>query len=167
MGNNLDIKKQTVEEIKQKIKDNESMVMVSYTGITVEQITKLRNKFRDANVDYVVYKNTLVRRALKDLEIKGLEDQLAGPSAFAFGDAVSPAKIVSEFIDEKKENANKMAIKGGILYGEVTDLANIQRLAKLPGREQLIAGFVFGLSAVPRSLVYVLDGIRKQKEEAA
>jgi large subunit ribosomal protein L10 len=164
--NNLEIKKQLVEEIKQKIQNNESMVMVSYTGITVEKITELRNKFREAGVEYIVYKNTLVRRALEELGLKGLEEELNGPSAFAFGDAVSPAKIIDEFISDK-ENAKKMTFKGGVLYGEVTDVANIQRLAKLPSRDELIAGFVFGLSAVPRSLVYVLDSIRKQKEEAA
>ena len=177
MSANLELKKQSVAEIKQKLENSESMVVVSFTGITVEQITALRAKFRAANVEYVVLKNTLVRRALDELGITGLDDQLEGPSAFAFGDAVSPAKIITEFIDADKENVKKMTVKSAVVEGKVIDANGVKALAKLPGKEQLIAkmlgslnapitNFVGVLAAVPRSLVYALDSIRKQKEAA-
>ncbi len=177
MSKNLELKKQAVAEIAEKIKNNESMVVVSYTGITVEQITNLRTKFREANVDYCVLKNTLVRRALNDLNIEGMDEHLLGPSAFAFGDAVNPAKIVADFIDAEKDNAKKMQIKAGVIDGRVIDVNEVRALSKLPGRDVLIAkmmgsmnapitNFVGVLSATLRSLVYALDSVRKQKESA-
>lgn len=177
MSSNLEAKKLTVGEIAEKIRNNESMVIVSFTGITVEKITNLRNKFREAGVDYCVLKNTLVKRALGDLNITGLDDFLEGPSAFAFGDAVSPAKIIAEFIDADKDNVNKMQIKSGLVEGHTIDANGVRALAKLPSREVLIAkmmgslnapvtNFVGVLSATLRSVVYVLDNVRQQKESA-
>lgn len=177
MSKNLELKKQVVTEIAEKIKSSESMVVVSFTGITVEQITDLRNKFREANVEYCVLKNTLVRRALQELNIEGMDEHLLGPSAFAFGDAVNPAKIVSDFIDADKENVKKMQIKAGIIDGRVINANEVRALAKLPSREVLIAkmmgsmnapitNFVGVLSATLRSLVYALDSVRQQKESA-
>lgn len=177
MSKNLELKKQSVAEITQKLQNSESMVMVSFTGITVEKITALRAKFREAGVDYCVLKNTLVRRALNDMGINDFDHLLEGPSAFAFGDAVSPAKIITEFIDGDKDNAKKMEIKAGLVEGRYIDANGVRALSKLPSREVLIAkmmgslnapitNFVGVLSAIPRSLVYALDGVRKQKESA-
>jgi large subunit ribosomal protein L10 len=177
MSKNLELKKQAVTEISDKIKNSESMVVVSFSGITVEQITNLRSKFREANVDYCVLKNTLVRRALDDLKIEGMDEHLLGPSAFAFGDAVSPAKIITDFIDADKENVKKMQIKAGIIDGRAIDANEVRALSKLPSREVLIAkmmgsmnapitNFVGVLSATLRSLVYALDSVRQQKESA-
>lgn len=177
MSKNLEIKKQSVAEITQKLQNSESMVIVSFTGITVEKITALRAKFREAGVDYCVLKNTLVRRSLDDLGIHDFDHLLEGPSAFAFGDAVSPAKIITEFIDGDKENAQKMQIKAGLVEGHAIDANGVRALAKLPSREVLVAkmmgslnapitNFVGVLSATLRSLVYALDGVRKQKENA-
>ncbi len=177
MSKNLELKKQAVTEISDKIKNSESMVVVSFSGITVEQITNLRSKFREANVDYCVLKNTLVRRALDDLKIEGMDEHLLGPSAFAVGDAVSPAKIITDFIDADKENVKKMQIKAGIIDGRAIDANEVRALSKLPSREVLIAkmmgsmnapitNFVGVLSATLRSLVYALDSVRQQKESA-
>ena len=177
MSKNLELKKQAVTEISDKIKNSESMVVVSFSGITVEQITNLRSKFREANVDYCVLKNTLVRHALDDLKIEGMDEHLLGPSAFAFGDAVSPAKIITDFIDADKENVKKMQIKAGIIDGRAIDANEVRALSKLPSREVLIAkmmgsmnapitNFVGVLSATLRSLVYAMDSVRQQKESA-
>lgn len=175
MSRNLELKMQTVAEITQKIQNSESMVIVSFSGISVEKITQLRAKFREAGVDYCVLKNTLVRRALADLGISGLDEVLEGPSAFAFGDAVSPAKLISEFIDADKTHVNLMQVKAGLVEGRVIDVNGVNALAKLPTREVLIAkmmgslnapitNFVGVLSATLRSLVYAVDAVRKQKE---
>lgn len=175
MNKNMENKVQKVAEITQRLKDSKSMVMVDFKGITVEEISALRVKFREAGVDYVVLKNSLVHRALKEVGIEGLDDKLVGPSAFAFGmkDEVAPAKIISEFISKNK--GDKMTIKAGIVEGKVIDVAAVDALSKLPPREVLIAkmmgslnapvtNFVGVLSATLRSLVYAVDAVRKQKE---
>ena len=177
MSKNFELKKQTVAEITERIKNSHSMVIVSYAGITVEEITELRAQFRKAGVDYVVLKNTLVRRALDDMGINGLDAVLEGPSAFAFGmtDAVAPAKIVTEFIAKNaKTKKDAMQIKAGLVDGQVLDVAGVKALAELPPKEVLIAkmmgslnapitNFVGVLSATLRSLVYAVEAVRKQK----
>ena len=150
------------------------MVIVDYRGINVEQVTELRKQFRGAGVEYVVLKNTLVKRALAELNIEGLDTILEGPSAFAFGyeDPVAPAKVLSDFIGKTK--SEHLKIKAGLVDGKVIDVAGVKALADLPPKEVLIAkmmgslnapitNFVGVLSATLRSLVYAIDAIRKQK----
>ncbi len=168
------LKQQEIETIKERFQKAHGVVAVRYSGITVGEITSLRVKFRNAGVDYVVLKNTLVRRALDELGIKDLDHILEGPSAFAFGmnDPISPAKIVLEFINQSK--SDKMKIKAGLAEGQYLDPAGVQALAKLPSREVLISrmlsslnapasSLVGVLSATLGSLVYTLEAIRKQK----
>ena len=104
MSKNLEVKKQVVSEITEKFKAAQSVVAVHYTGLTVEEVTKLRSQCREAGVEYCVLKNTLVRRSLDEMGIQGWDHVLAGPTAYAFGmkDAVSPAKVVCDFIDKTK-----------------------------------------------------------------
>ncbi len=175
INKNLENKMLKVDEITQRLNNAKSMVMVDYKGITVEEINALRVKFREAGVDYVVLKNSLVKRALNNAGITELDELLVGPSAFAFGmkDEVGPAKVIDEFITQTK--SDKMTIKAGILEGKVVEPSAIVALSKLPPREVLIAkmmgslnapvtNFVGVLSATLRSLVYAVDAVRKQKE---
>ncbi len=175
INKNMEAKIQKVSEITDRLNRSKSMVMVDFKGITVEEITALRVKFREAGVDYVVLKNSLVHRALSDAGIKDLDQYLAGPSAFAFGmkDEVAPAKIICDFIDQSK--SDKMTIKAGLLEGKAVDAKAVLALSKLPPREVLIAkmmgsmnapiaNFVGVLSATLRSLVFAVDAVRKQKE---
>lgn len=175
MNKNLENKVLKVSQITDRLNASKSMVMVDFKGITVEEITALRVKFREAGVDYVVLKNSLMKRALNNQGITELDELLVGPSAFAFGmkDEVAPAKIISEFIEQTK--SDKMTIKAGIIEGKVVDINAVIALSKLPPREVLIAkmmgslnapitNFVGVLSATLRSLVYAVDAIRKQKE---
>jgi large subunit ribosomal protein L10 len=175
MNKKLENKVLKVSQITDRLNTSKSMVMVDFKGITVEEITALRVKFREAGVDYVVLKNSLMKRALNNQGITELDELLVGPSAFAFGmkDEVAPAKIISEFIEQTK--SDKMTIKAGIIEGKVVDTNAVIALSKLPPREVLIAkmmgslnapitNFVGVLSATLRSLVYAVDAIRKQKE---
>lgn len=175
MNKNLENKVLKVSQITDRLNTSKSMVMVDFKGITVEEITALRVKFREAGVDYVVLKNSLMKRALNNQGITELDELLVGPSAFAFGmkDEVAPAKIISDFIEQTK--SDKMTIKAGIVEGKVVDTNAVIALSKLPPREVLIAkmmgslnapvtNFVGVLSAILRSLVYAVDAIRKQKE---
>ena len=104
MSKNRDLKVQAVAEIVEKLKDAQSTVICSYSGLTVAQVTELRKQCRENDVQYCVLKNRLVARALSELNISGLDDLLNGPNAFVFGmkDAVSAPKIISDFIDKNK-----------------------------------------------------------------
>lgn len=144
MSKNFELKKQAVAEITEKIKNAKSLVIVEYKGLTVDEATQLRAKCRAAKVDYCVLKNTLVRRALADLNITGLDSTLEGPSAFVFSteDPVSGAKILKEFMEADKKEAIK--VKAGLLDG---------RGARCRGREEA------GGSAFPRGApVHALSG---------
>lgn len=165
-------KESIVDEIKEKIEKSQSAVFVDYRGLTVDEVTDLRNRFRAANVEYRVLKNTMLTRAADKLELEELKPFLAGPTAVAFGydDAVAPAKIMADFIKEK----DKTEIKCGILEGKVVDDAAVKALAALPPREELIAkalgsmqapisNFVGVLNGTIRNLVYALNAVAEQK----
>ena len=161
MSKNLEIKKQVVAEIKEKLQNAQSVVLYDYRGLTVEQVTKLRNECRKAGVEYVVYKNNLIGLAAKEAGIEGLDDYLKGPTAVAFGtnDAVAPAKILSNFIKEVK----KTEVKGGILSGNVIDVAGVENLASMPSREVLIARIMGSMMSSVSKFVYCLEAIRKKQ----
>lgn len=164
MSKNLEAKKVVVSEISEKLKNAQSMVVVSFTGITVEEVTELRNQFRAAGVEYCVLKNTLVRRALDDMGITGLDHTLEGPSAYAFGmkDAVAPAKIVYDFINKTK-NDGRLTVKAGLMGSEVLSPEQVKALSELPSREVLLARVVGSLQAPVAKLVYFLEALRKKQ----
>ena len=165
MSNNFELKKQAVADITKKFQDAKSVVVVNYTGLTVEQVTALRAQCRAANVDYCVLKNTLARRALDDLKITGLDDLLNGPSAFAFGmeDVVAPAKLISDFIEKSKTEV--LTIKAGLMGTEVISAAKVGELAKVPSREVLLARLLGSLQSSVSGFVRVLDAIAKKQSE--
>ena len=165
MSKNLEIKKQVVSDIVKKFQDAQSVIVVSFSGLSVEAVTALRAQFRQNNVEYCVLKNTLVRRALHELNIEGLDDVLNGPSAFAFGmsDPVSPAKIVSEFITKNKTEA--LQIKAGLMGTEILSDAQIKELATVPSREVLLARLLGSLQSSIAGFVRVLDAIAKKNSE--
>ena len=109
-------------------------------------------------------KNTLVRRALADLEITGLDEQLEGPNAFAFGmtDPAAPAKIVYDFINKTK-NDGRMTVKGGLMGTEVLDINKVKALSELPSKEVLLSRLVGSIQAPVAKLVYFLEALRKQQ----
>ena len=166
MSNNLEIKKQVVSEIVKKFQEAKSVVIVKYSGLTVEQVTALRAQCRASNVDYCVMKNTLVRRAANELKIEGLDEVLNGPSAFVFGmsDPVSPAKIINDFVTKSKVEVLK--IKTGLLGTEVMTEAQIKELAEMPSREVLLARLLGSMQSSVAGFVRVLDAIAKKNSEA-
>ena len=166
MSKNLEIKKQVVADIVEKLKGAESMVVCSYSGLTVEQVTALRKQCRENNVHYCVLKNRLVLRALQELNIEGLDALLEGPNAFVFGDkdVTAAPKIISSFIDKNK--LTSLEIKGGLLGTEVMDIATIKSLAATPSREELLGTLVGCLVSPVSALVAVLEQIAEKKEAA-
>lgn len=155
MSTNFEQKKLVVEEIKDKISRAKSIIMVDYRGINVEQDTKLRATFRKANADYKVYKNRLFERALKDLNMSVLPEFLQGTTAFAFGfeDEIVPAKILKSF----KKDCDKIVIKAGFLSNKVITAAEVEKLANLPSKPQLVAQLLSVMCAPARNLVSVLS----------
>ena len=155
MSANLEAKKLVVEEIKEKFSKAKTIAFVDYRGITVDEDTKLRRKFRAAGCDYKVYKNRLMLKALSDLGIECPANYFEGTTAVAIGytDEVAPAKIVCDCVKETK----KMVIKFGILNGVSVDARNIEALAKLPSKEELIAKLLGTLNNTASSLCRVLS----------
>ena len=166
MSKNLEIKKQAVAEIVEKFKSAESVVVCSFNGLTVEQVTELRKQCRENDVHYCVLKNRLVARALKELNIEGMDALLEGPNAFVFGtkDVTSAPKIIAGFID--KNRLTSLEIKGGLTGTEFTDVAGIKALAATPSREELLGTMVGCLVSPVSALVAVLDEIAEKKEAA-
>lgn len=154
MSANLEAKKLLVEEIKEKFSKAKTIAFVDYRGLTVAEDTELRKKFRENGCDYKVYKNRLMLKALSDLGIECPANYFEGTTAVAIGyqDEVAPAKIVCDCVKDTK----KMAIKFGILNGVSVDAKNIEALAKLPSKEELIAKLLGTLNNTASSLCRVL-----------
>lgn len=174
-------KQQLVAELKEKLTTAKGAVLTSYKGLTVAQDTELRRALREAGVSYHVVKNTMTRIAAKEAGLDELAEHLEGTTALAVSaeDAVAPAKVICEFIKKNKlDETEVLTIKAGLVDGKVIDTAEIKALASLPSREVLIAkllgsmqapisGTVNVLQGVIRNAVYVLEAVRKQKEEQA
>lgn len=152
---NIEAKKVLVQEIAGKLNSAQGAVVVDYKGLNVEEVTELRKLCREAGVEYKVYKNSMMRFAVKEAGLEGLLDILVGPTGIAFcdSDPVAPAKIFSEFA--KKHKA--LEIKGGTVEGKVLDAAGVDALASLPSREQLVATVLGGLNAPITGFVNVLN----------
>ena len=163
MSKNRELKAQVVADIVEKLKGAQSMVVCSYSGLTVEQVTNLRKLCREQEVHYCVLKNRLVLRALQELGINGLDHLLEGPNAFVFStkDVTNAPKIVNDFIEKNK--LTSLEIKGGLMGTEVLDAAGVKALAALPSREELLATMVGCLVSPVSALVAVLDEIAEKK----
>ena len=160
----IEMKKGVVAEIAEKLQKSASCVVVDYKGLKVEEVTELRNKFREAGIDYKVYKNTLVRRAAAEVGNMAQFDDvnLVGTNAIAFGyeDRVAPAKIVNDFA----KTHPKLELKMGFVEGEFYDAENIKKLAEIPSRDELIAKLLGSLKAPVSNFVYLVDAIAKKQE---
>ena len=152
----LQVKVQLVDEIKGKIDNAQSVVLVDYRGLDVGQLTELRSQFRQAGVEYKVYKNSMMRFAFKESGLEEFNEYLTGPNgiAFSYEDPVSVSKIVSKF---SKEN-DKLEIKVGIVDGKIIDVNGVEELATLPPREVLVAQALGGLNAPIQGFANVLQG---------
>ena len=173
-------KQAVVAELKEQLTSAKGVVLTGYKGLTVAQDTALRREFREAGVTYHVVKNTMLRLAAQEAGIEGLADHLEGTTAFAFSaeDAVAPAKVIGGFIKKNKlDESGVLTIKVGMVEGQVIDAKEVNALATLPSREELIAKMLGSMNApisntvnvlqgVIRNAVYVLDAVRAQKESA-
>lgn len=161
----IESKAAQVAEVAEKIQKAKSVILFDYRGLTVAEVTELRNEMRKENVEYIVLKNHCVKRACETAGIdSSIEPMLHGPSAFAFGyeDAVAPARVLKNFIKKVK----KCEFKGGIVEGKVTAAKEIEAIADLPSREVLIARLLGSMMSPISGLAIVLDQIAKAKGPA-
>ena len=159
----LEQKKQVVSIIAEKIKGAKSVVLVEYKGLTVEKATELRNKCREAGVEYKVYKNSLMRFAFEELGYNDITSSLEGPNAIAlsFEDEISAARVTNEFAKSNKS----IRLKAGIAEGKVLNTEQVIELASVPTREILLGQLAGVLQGNIRNLAYMLDQISKKDEE--
>ncbi len=133
----VELKQPIVAEISENIKGAQSVVLVDYRGLTVEQDTRLRKELREAGVVYKVYKNTMMNFAFKGTDFEALSEYLEGPSAVAISttDATAPARIICKFAKEAKA----LEVKGGVVEGTAYDAKGIAAIAEIPSREELLS----------------------------
>jgi large subunit ribosomal protein L10 len=144
---NRDQKAAAIAEIAEDLRGAEAVYAIDYRGITVTQAGELRSRLRDADATFRVVKNTLTERAADDAGFDGLKPVLTGPTALTFvrGDAATAAKVLRGM---QREVPDALAFKGGLLNGDTLTGAQIEDIARLPAREQLIAQFA-GIVASP------------------
>jgi len=158
---NLELKKELVEVIKSELKEAKSILFVDYRGITVSEDTKLRKEFRENGVKYKVYKNRLIVRALNDLGITDYDPKMfEGTTAVAYSaDEVAPARIFCK----TKKDLEKMAVKFGIVNGQIMNEKEIEELAKIPSKEVLIAMLLGTLNAPISAMARALNAIAEKQ----
>ncbi len=166
-------KSNVVSEVTEIMEKSTAIFLTDYSGINVEDISDLRNQFRNEGVNYKVFKNTLFKRALEESgKYEKLADHLVGMTSFAFADEnpVAPAKIIKKYFDKNK----KLSLKACYIEGEYFDGSNLNTLALLPSKNDLVAsiigsinapasGIVGAINAVMRDLVSVIDEVSKTK----
>ena len=161
----VELKQPIVEEISANIKDAQSVVVVDYRGLTVEQDTQLRKAMREAGITYKVYKNTMMKRAFEGTEFAALEEHLEGPSAIAISkdDATAPARILCKFA----KDAPALELKGGVVEGAAYDVAGLTELSKIPSREELLSRLLGSMQSPIANFARVIKQIAEKDGEAA
>ncbi|MGE3062986.1 MAG: 50S ribosomal protein L10 [bacterium] len=174
--NKLKKKQETVHEIAQRLTRAKGVYLADFKGMSVLQINDLRRTFDKAGIEYKVVKNTLLYFAFKEIYPNdSVNVALKGNTgvAFSYGDSVSPAKIIKDFVKKYKLPTPKMAM----VEGKMFDGKAIDRLADVPSREELlstlvgslqspISSFVFALNGIISEFVYTVEAVRQKKENA-
>ncbi len=161
----VEVKQPIIDEIKAKVENAASVVLVDYRGLTVEQDTRLRKSLREAGCEYKVYKNTLMKRAFEGSDFAKLDDLLDGPSAIAISkeDATAPVRILSNMAKE----AEALEFKGAVVEGDFYDVDGVKQLASIPSREELISKLLGSLQSPVTNLARVLNQIAEKGDSAA
>jgi len=144
---------QQVEEIRENFQASDVIILTEYQGLTVEEVSELRDKLREADIRYKVYKNKLINVVAQEIGIEGLDPYLRGTTAVAMSDdPTTPPKILRDF-SGTHEN---LKIKGGILGSKTIDAAGVEALINMPSKPELIARAIGGIKAPISGLVNVL-----------
>ena len=164
----LESKMARVSELTDLLKSASAGVIVDYKGITVEDDTKLRRDLREAGLNYFVEKNSMLRFAVKNAELDGLSDVLAGPTAIAVtdGDETAPARILGKYAEKSD---GKFSLKAGFIGKDIYDAKGVTALSKIPSKETLLAQLLGSLQAPMQNLAATLQALvdKKNAEESA
>ena len=161
----VELKQPIVDEIINNVKDAESVVLVNYSGLTVEQDTALRKELREAGVVYKVYKNTMLHLAFEGTDFEQLDKHLEGPTAIAFGmeDETAPARILNDFA----KKAEALEFKAAVVDGTYYDEAGVKVLATIPSKDVLISKLLGSLQSPITNFARVIQQIADAQGEAA
>ena len=156
----VELKQPVVEEISAQVKDAQSVVLVDYRGLTVEEDTNLRRELRNAGIAYKVYKNTMMNFAFKGTDFEALAPYLEGPNAIAISkdDATAPARVLAKFA----KTAPKLEIKGGIVEGVYYDAAGMANVAKVPSREELLSKLLGSIQSPITNFARVMNQLAEK-----
>ena len=154
-----------VEEIAAKLKGAQSAVVVEYRGLSVEEVTELRRNLRAEDVELKVYKNSLVRRATEATEYEGLNAELTGPNAIAFGnsDAVAPARVLAKFA----KTHEALVIKAAVVEGKLLNVDEVKEISSLPNREGMYSMLLGMLQAPVSKFARVVKAVAEAKEDGS
>jgi len=164
----------SVENVKERLTRAKSVIVTDYRGLSVAQMTDLRNKLRAEGVEYKIVKNRLAKIALRESGLNTMDDYLKGTTALAFGikDPVGPAKVLTAYA---KDN-DKLKVMGGLMDNRLLDVASIGELSQLPSREVLLSRLLgsitspvqklaYGLNQTVAKVVYAFDAVARKKAE--
>jgi large subunit ribosomal protein L10 len=170
---NVQQKQQAVEQLATKLGTASAFYLTDFVGISVKRMTDLRARLRREGGEYLVVKNTLAERAIESLDVAGIAEFFRGPTGLVIApdDPVAPIKALADFA---RENDNRPSIKAGVVDRRALAAADVERLARLPGRDQLLAElvgsleaplsqFAFVLQAKLQEMAGLLDALREQR----
>ena len=156
----VELKQPVIKEISESIEGAQSVVLVDHRGLTVAQDTDLRKQLREAGVFYKVYKNTMMNFAFKDTPFEELTSLLDGPSAIAVSkdDATAPARLLANFA----KTAPILEFKGGVVEGKMYDANEIQEIAKIPSRDELLSKLLGSIQSPIANFARVINQIAEK-----
>jgi large subunit ribosomal protein L10 len=175
LGLNLEEKQAVVKEVSAELAKAQAVILAEYRSLPVSEMTALRRKARGSGVYLRVLKNTLARRAVAETPFKGLADKMVGPLAYGISsDSVAVAKVLQEFAKDHE----KFVIRAGAMHNVIMTPKEVAELARMPGRQELlamlvgtlqapIAKFARTLNEVPGKFVRTMAAIRDEKEKNA
>ena len=163
----LESKKAFVADLSAKLQGSLAGVVVSYNGINVADDTKLRRELREAGVEYMVVKNTMLRLAVKGTALESLTDLFKGDTAIAVSadDPSAAARILCKYADA--DRSKRFAVKGGFCDGQVLDAAGVKNLSTMPNREGLLSMLAGSLNGIIGGLAVSLNELLEKKEQEA
>lgn len=160
----IKLKQNIVEEIKEKINKAKSVIIINYSKVKVSEDTQLRREFRKNNVEYKVYKNTLIRRAFNELGIKDFDQSLNGTTSIAFGQDVNTAARIT--VEQGKKLNDRIAPKCAYIEKAFADQKMVVTLASIPSKEVLLAKMLGSLKAPISKFAALLQAISEKQAKA-
>ncbi len=158
-------KKVIVANLTEEFKKANTLVFSDYRGMTAAELAQLRRELAKEGMDFKISKNTLARIAAKQANVEGVDDFMKGPVGIviSYKDPVAPAKVTAKFL----KDAKKGSVVGGYMQGKALTLKEVERLANMPSRKQLLATIAATMNSPVSKLAYLIEALRKKKSEAS